>query len=76
MTRKKLCYYNRANSHLFVNGIGIIKFKAKDSELNATPLCLGNISKDFSIDNIKRLDFMNKFMNSVLTMMLLQLMIY
>ena len=24
----------------------IIKFKAKDSEMVATPLCLGNISKD------------------------------
>ena len=30
-----------------------IKFKAKDSELVANPLCLGNISKDFSVDNMK-----------------------
>ena len=29
------------------------KFKAKDSEIIATPLCLGNISKDVSLDNIK-----------------------
>ena len=47
-------HYNRANSHLFVNGIKIIKFKAKDSEIVATPLCLGNISKDFSADNMKK----------------------
>ena len=26
------------------NGTGIIRFKAKNSEIVATPLCLGNIS--------------------------------
>ena len=46
-------HYNGANSYLFVNGTEIIKFKAKDSEIVATPLCLGNISKDWSIDNMK-----------------------
>ena len=29
------------------------KFKAKDSEIVATPLCLANISKDWSVDNMK-----------------------
>ena len=29
-------------------------FKAKDSETVATPLCLGNISKDWSVDNMKK----------------------
>ena len=46
---KKFClslHYNGANSYLFVNGKEIHKFKAKDSEIVATPLCLGNISKD------------------------------
>ena len=38
--------YNGANSFLFVNGMEIIKSKAKDSEIVAPPLCLGNISKD------------------------------
>ena len=33
------------------------KFKAKDSEIVATPLCLGNISKDWSIDNMKKTGF-------------------
>ena len=47
-------HYNRANSYLFVNGTEIIKFKAKDSEIVACPLCLGNISKDFSVDNMKK----------------------
>ena len=36
-------HYNGANSYLFVNGAEIYKFKAKDSEIVATPLCLGNI---------------------------------
>ena len=30
---------------LFVNGTGIYEFKAKYSEIVATPLCLGNIQK-------------------------------
>ena len=47
-------HYNGANSYLFVNGIEVIKFKAKDSKTVATPLCLGNISKEFSADNMKK----------------------
>ena len=47
-------HYNGAISYLFVNGREIIKFKAKDSEIVATTLCLGNISKDFSVDNMKK----------------------
>ena len=50
-------HYNGSSSYLFVNGTEIIKFKAKDSETVATPLCLGNISKDWSVDNIKRTGF-------------------
>ena len=46
-------HYNGANSYLFVNGTEIIKFKAKDSEIVETPLCLGNISKEWSVDNMK-----------------------
>ena len=56
MSKKKFClslHYNGANSHLFVNGTGIIKFKAKDSEIVANPLCLGNISDEFSAANMK-----------------------
>ena len=30
------------------------KFKAKDSAIVASPLCLGNISKDWSTDNMKK----------------------
>ena len=60
VTKKKFClslHYNGANSYLFVNGTEIYKFKAKDSEIVATPLCLGNISKDWSTDNMKRTGF-------------------
>ena len=39
---------------MFVNGTEIYKFKAKNSEIATTPLCLGNISKDWSIDNMKK----------------------
>ena len=47
-------HYNGANSYLFVNGTEIIKFKAKDSEISAYPLCLGNIPKDWPVDNMKK----------------------
>ena len=47
-------HYNGANSYLFVNGTEIIKFKAKDSEIAVYPLCLGNISKYWSVDNMKK----------------------
>ena len=57
VTKKKFClslHYNGRNSYLFVNGTEIIKFKAKDSKIVASPLCLGNISKDWSTDNMKK----------------------
>ena len=57
VTRNKFClslHYNGANSYLFVYGREIYKFKAKDSEILATPLCLGNISKKWSLDNMKK----------------------
>ena len=48
VAKNKFClslHYNGANSYLFVNGTEIIKFKAKDSEIISSRLCLGNISK-------------------------------
>ena len=58
VTKKKFClrlHYNGANSYLFVNGKEIVKFKAKDSEIVASPLYLGNISKDWPTSNMKKL---------------------
>ena len=43
-------------SYLLVNGKEIHRFNTKYSVIVATPLCLGNISKDASVDNMKKLD--------------------
>ena len=53
MTRKKVClslHCNGANSYFLVNGTEI-------TEIVATPLCLGNNSKDWSVDNMKKTGF-------------------
>ena len=60
--REKYCltlHYNGANSQLFVNVTEllnlkqkILRFKKEDSK-EATPLCLGNISKNWSTDNLE-----------------------
>ena len=60
VTKNKFClslHYNGANSYLFVNSTEIYKFKAKDYESVAGPLCLDNISKDWSTDNMKKTGF-------------------
>ena len=47
--KTKFClslHYNGANTYLFVIGTEILKFKAKNSEINPYELCLENISKD------------------------------
>ena len=61
---KRFClslHYNGANSYLFVNGTEFYKFKAKDSEIEATPLCLGNISKNWSLENMKKKTVFNGY---------------
>ena len=57
VTNKIFClslHYNGKNSYLFVNDTDIYKFKAKDSEILVGPIYLGNISKDWSVDNMKK----------------------
>ena len=57
---KKLClslHYIGANSYFSVNGTEIYKFNAKDSNIVPSPICLGNISKDCSTDNMKKNGF-------------------
>ena len=57
VTKKKFClslHHNGANSYLFVNGSEMYKSKAKYSKIVPSTLCLGNISKDWSLDNMKR----------------------
>ena len=47
-------HYNKQNSYIFANGDKIIDFTARDSEINNDPICLGNISKDFSESDTKK----------------------
>ena len=57
VTKNKFClslHYNGADSYLFVNGKEIVKFKAKDCAIVAALLCLGNISKDWSVNIMKK----------------------
>ena len=41
---------------LFVNATKVYQFKAKELEIKDDALCLGNISKDFTINNLKKQD--------------------
>ena len=47
-------YYDKVYNYLFVNGVEIYRFKAKDSEINVDRLCLGNVSNNLSNDNIRK----------------------
>ena len=52
ISSKKFCLnlnYNGNNSYLFVNGKKLLILKQKIFEITSYPLCLGNISKDFTI---------------------------
>ena len=44
-----------------MNGTENYKFKEKDSEILATPLCLESISKDWSTDNMKKTRYTGYF---------------
>ena len=46
--------YKGSNRCLFVNTRKIYQFKAKESEIKRYPLCLGEISGDFSGNNFKK----------------------
>ena len=58
VTKKKFCLSLHYNGVICLSMVQkFAKFKAKDSKIVATPLCLGNISKDWSIDNMKKTEF-------------------
>ena len=44
-------HYNGSNSLLFVNVTKVYQFKGKTSEIKDYSPCLGNVSKDFTINN-------------------------
>ena len=55
--RYKICfslYYNAANTLLYPNNVQIYQFKAKDSKTKPYPLCMANISKDFTVNNMEK----------------------
>ena len=47
-------HYNGSNSFLVVSATRIYQFKAQDSEVKDYTLCLGNISKGFTINNMEK----------------------
>ena len=47
-------HYNGSNSFLFVNARKVYQFKGKNSEIKDYALCLGNFSKDFTINKMKK----------------------
>ena len=57
VTKRKFClslYYSGADSYLFVNGKEFVKFNANDSAIVVAPLCLGNISRGWSVNNMTK----------------------
>ena len=44
-------HYNESDSFIFLNATKLYQFKVKDSETKKYQLCLGNVSKDFSVNN-------------------------
>ena len=54
-------HYNGSNNLLFVNATKIYQFKANDSEIKKYLLCLGNISKDFTANNMKKKPRLNGY---------------
>ena len=69
-------HYNGTNSYLFVNGTDIIKFKAKNSEILAYSLRLGNISKNWTNDNMKKTGLTVTFFILAVIITLLQFLIH
>ena len=60
VTNKRFClklHCNGANSYLFFNGTEIYQFKEKDSEILVGSICIGNISKDWLVDDMKKTGF-------------------
>ena len=48
-------HYNRSNIFLLVKGTKVYQFKSKNPEIKDNDLCLGNLSKDFTFDNMKKI---------------------
>ena len=68
--------YDGSNNLLFANTTKIYQFKPKESEIKECTLCLGNISKDFTINNMKKQDYKELQNFFVLILILLILMMF
>lgn len=62
MVDTKVCLTMSAAVFLYANDVKIYQFKAKDSDINAYLLCLGNISKTFTVDIMKNITVLNGYM--------------
>ena len=51
---RKVCFIMEARVSYLFNVVKMFQFKAKDLEKKPYPLFLGNISKDFTINNMKK----------------------
>ena len=69
-------HYNGSNSFLFVNTTEIYQFKENNSKIKDYTLCLGNISKDFTINNMKKQDYKELQNFFLLILILLILMMF
>ena len=49
-----ILHYNESKSFLFVKATKLNQIKTKNSEVKDYALCLGNISKDFTINNFRK----------------------
>ena len=54
-------HYNGSNRFLFVNATKTYQFKAKYSEIKKYPSCLGNVSRDFLANNMKKTALNGRF---------------
>ena len=64
-------HYIASNSYFYANGVQIYQFKMKHFEIKPYSLSLGNISEDFMVDNMKKLDWMERCSIFLLIMRLL-----
>ena len=64
-------HYNGSNSYLSVNATKLYEVKVKDSGIKDGALCLGNISKAFSINNMKKAGLKGSVIFSLLILILL-----
>ena len=69
-------HHTGVNSYIFLKDVKIYKFKAKDSEINAAPICLGNVLKDFSVDTIKKIYYMDMCIIFQLVMIVMIFMLF